>query len=198
MKSSCLYIALACALAGVFASCGSSKEMAASGTSGVKKVACGKVAMEPDVPHIDWFESDGRLAKAKDLNLPAAYNTYVVEETQLKRFFEVAAAGDVKQVKTVVPLGTTGCQVFHVKRSGTMSPGLAEKYPELVSLSGTGEKGTGDLRLDFDGKKMSGQVIWKNDIYLVSPIEYSNRFYYIIYKKSDAMEEKQPFESATK
>lgn len=199
MKSRYLFFLVACIAAGSLVSCGSGKELT-SESSGVKKVACGKVDMEADVPHIDWFEANrAALEKDKELNLPVAYHVYTVEETQLNRFFETAVEqSSDKEVKTVVPLGGAGCQVFTVKRSGTMSPELSKKYPELVSLSGTGTNGTGDLRLDFDGKKMNGQVIWRNETYLISPVEHSNKTYYIIYKKSDSAVEKQPFESETK
>lgn len=200
MKSSYLYLMLVCAWVGCFSSCRGSKETAASGLSGVRKVACGKVAIEPDVPHIDWFETSGiTFDKDKEENLPAAYKVYSLEEVQLQRFFEAAVAEEhMKQVKTVIPLGSMNCQVFLLRKSDTVPEGLGEKYPQIVSLSGTGINGTGDLRLDFDGTKINGQVIWKNDVYLITPIEHSKKIYYIIYKKSDSMEQKQPFESEHK
>ncbi|RYD57443.1 MAG: hypothetical protein EOP56_09045 [Sphingobacteriales bacterium] len=197
MKSRYLHIALACAFIAGMWSCHSGKETASSESPGVRRIACGKIALEPDMPHIDWFEANNTLTANADLQLPAVYKTYSLSESPLKRFFETAAQG--KTVKTVVPLGgNTGCQLFNVKKSGTMSGPLADKYPGLVSLSGTGINGTGDIRLDFDGTKMNGQVIWKNEAYLISPVTQGSKRYYIIYKKSDATDEKQPFESLTK
>lgn len=197
MRSLFLYLTIITA-AGSLTSCRSGAQVA-SGNGAVKKMACGKVEIETDVPHIDWFEeSNTGLAAHPELNPPKAYKVYTLESSQLKRFFEAAADGN-KQTKTVVPLnGAVGCRVFSMKRSGTIPKALAEKYPGLVSLSGNGVEGMGDIRLDYDGNKMNGQVIWKEEVYLIAPVEYDRQVHYIVYKKSDSNVEKEAFESETK
>lgn len=174
-------------------SCTSGKVTASNKNRKQLKVACGKVAITADKPHIDWFEADAQLPT--EMQLPKAYKAYTVEHGQLKRFFDAANAGEAQ---TTVPLPSpAGCIVFTVKPSGTLSEALRKKYPNMVSLSGTGSSG-GDIRLDFDGEKMNGQVIHRSETYIISPTASGEKTYYLIYKKSDAGLEKQPFEAPDK
>ncbi len=45
---------------------------------------------------------------------------------------------------------------------------------------------------------MNGQVIWKGEVYLISPVVQAGEVYYLVYKKMDSGKEKEAFESVNK
>lgn len=181
-------------------SCGNYKTgMTAGQSAKFLQVACGKVDVDAATPHIDWFMTEDALSNDRsDITLPVAYKAYVLEQNQLRRFFDSAAVG-TEGLKTVVPLPAGGCQLFQVKRSSAMSEALRNKYPQLVSLSGNSVKyPENDIRLDFDGTKMSGQIIWRSEVFLITPVAQGKDTYYIVYKKEDSGISKEGFESVTR
>jgi hypothetical protein len=87
----------------------------------------------------------------------------------------------------------SGCKGFSVTVSETMSPELAAKYPELASLKGSAPDGS-DLRLDWNGTAMRGQVINGGDTWFLEPTVLGSQTFYLIYHKNDAAATKKPFE----
>lgn len=98
--------------------------------------------------------------------------------------------GEVTGINIPLP---AGCTNFSVTVSSTMSPELAAKYPDIISLKGSSEAGA-DLRLDWDGTQMRGQVILRGDTWLLEPFAAGGKTFYLVYHKADASATKKPFE----
>ncbi len=65
-----------------------------------------------------------------------------------------------------------------------MSPGLAAKYPELASLKGQGaEDKSASVRLDYDGKELNAEILWKGTYYIIAPGKKRTKTYYLVYRK---------------
>lgn len=78
-----------------------------------------------------------------------------------------------------------------------MSAGLQEKYPDLISLQGNGVNNkSADLRLDWDGTQLHGQLLYNGSTFLITPVATNSGIVYLFYDKNDSGEIKQPFESA--
>lgn len=91
-----------------------------------------------------------------------------------------------------VPL-PSGCKRFSVTVSQTMSPELAAKYPDIISMKGSADDGS-DLRLDWNGKEMRGQVVSGADTWFIEPYSSGTQTCSLIYHKNDASATKRPFE----
>ncbi|RYD52211.1 MAG: hypothetical protein EOP52_08555 [Sphingobacteriales bacterium] len=120
--------------------------------------------------------------------IPTAYSAYTL--TGGSDFFQ-AAKTQPAQASLRLP---SGCQQFTLTRSETMSPELARKYPQLVSLKGGGTGGR-DLRIDWDGQVMRGQVIEMNKTYLIEPYNTASGTVYLVFDKADVPTVRRPFES---
>ncbi len=152
------------------------------GAAKVSVTSCGQTGS------LVWERYAGTKLPASAM-LPESYTVYTVS----------GAAGFFKQTKTdaqevMIPM-PAGCITFKVVPSGTMSEGLQEKYPQLVSLRGSNGAGD-DLRLDWDGTAFRGQVIAAGGgkTFFVAPYPKAKGATYLVYDKSDSREEKQPFE----
>jgi len=75
-----------------------------------------------------------------------------------------------------------------------MNEVMKKKYPEIVSLKGTDENKQSDVRVEFDGGKVHGQIHWNTTIFMITPIVYNKRIYYLVYDAVDAPVARQPFE----
>ncbi len=118
---------------------------------------------------------------------PKNYKSY--EVMGAGDFFQRAKAGEQE---VMIPL-PAGCIPFKTSLSETMSPGLREKYPQLVSLKGSNSAGD-DLRLDWNGTDFSGQVLAGGKTYLITHFPQMPATVYGVYEKGDAATQKQPFE----
>ena len=163
---------------------------AASSSSGDKNASCPTVG----VPPVHFVS---RAFPAEDaavgVNVPRKYASYAVDAAEWKAFAEtLKRRGDDEVTGLNIPL-PAGCKRFSVTVSSTMSPELAAKYPDLISLKGSSEDGA-DLRLDWDGARMRGQVILRGDTWLMEPFSAGGKTFYLIYHKADASATKKPFE----
>lgn len=125
-------------------------------------------------------------------SLPKQYKAYEVSADSLNAFFRAARH---KSCAMVIPM-TDGCEPFVMRVSEAMSPELRNKYPDLVSLQGNGVNNkAADLRLDWDGRQLQGQLIFNGSTYLIAPIAGQDGIVYLIYDRNDTNEIKQPFEA---
>lgn len=163
-----------------FSACKSSSKLSQSsaGSPGcMSTIAAG-------IPNIEWVEHGDDVLYDKDnpVMLPKEHKVFSVDNAQASAFFAHAKANPVE---VAIPLPRE-CKVFNMKESGTISPELSKKFPGLVALKGGEEKtGKGDARLEWDGIKITGQVIWDDATYMVMPMQRSGRYYYLVYAKID-------------
>jgi hypothetical protein len=190
-------------LALISLSCKSTRKTAsATGTGNTatvsKKVACAEQVKESSQPHLDWIiEENSVLDNLTTLSRPSSYRVYSLDSLQLRAFFYSAKGTEGKpgNAKTVLPLPTPfECRTYALTESNAMSPKLREKYPDIVSLKGTDESGKADARLDYDGSKVRGQIMWNKEVYLISAVKNNGKTYYMVYLRSDSGDKKEPFE----
>ncbi|PZF75028.1 hypothetical protein [Taibaiella soli] len=149
-----------------------------------------------DSLQLEWYKVNNPLqSDVPTYTLPTHFNTYAIStDRQLKAFF-------IKAKTTAAPFsmplsGPDDCRAFTTQVSGTMSAELAAKYPEIVSLKGRSDANAdADLRLDYDGNQMRGQIIWSGKVYIIDPVKYGNSTVYIVYDKNDTSVPKNSFES---
>jgi hypothetical protein len=127
-------------------------------------------------------------ARKGNARLPRKYTVYTVDAGSLHTFLTAIKSKGAEPSPIVLPLGTeAGCETFNVGTSGTMSPGLAAKYPELASLKGQGVTAkSASVRLDYDGKEMNAEIVWNGIYYIISPWKKGSKNYYLVYKKEDS------------
>ena len=120
--------------------------------------------------------------------LPSRYSVYTINEQQLKDFLMAVKKAPDNAMEIALPLSAAaGCKKFALANANTMAPGLAAKYPELVSLKGfAAEDRNAGLRLDYDGTDLRAEITWGGTIYLISPWKSGKKKYYLVYKKEDA------------
>ncbi len=166
----------------------------------------GKEAADPNVctstlgnHRLQWtFQDDvselGLIGAVGNNKLPAKFQVFATDPQALKLYLTATNSAD-QTSPIALPLSEgVGCQVFEVGTSGTMSPELAAKFPNLISLKGQAPNQAGaDARIDFDGEKMEAQLNWEGQTYIISPWPSSSgTIYYLVYKKEDSGREKIP------
>ncbi len=145
------------------------------------------------VPAVHFYSVNFPAAEAKATNVPRKYTAYTVDAAEWKAFaMKVKERGPGEVTGLNIPM-PTGCTAFSVTTSSTMSPELAAKYPELASLKGNADDGA-DLRLDWNGTQMRGQILTLGDTYLLEPFVAGGATFYLFYHKGDAAATKKPFE----
>jgi hypothetical protein len=128
--------------------------------------------------------------------LPARYSVYTINDKQLKDFLMAVKKAPDNTIEIALPLSAAeDCKRFALANANTMAPGLAARYPELISLKGfAAEDKNAGLRLDYDGSDLRAEITWGGTIYLLSPWKSGKKKYYLVYKKEDAgIERKQSF-----
>ncbi len=122
----------------------------------------------------------GRPSEVSGNDLPRNFTVFTA--TNEKAFFAAAK----KQGGTALIQLPSGCRQFRLSLSDAMSKELMARYPELVSLKGSSADGT-DLRLDWDGTSMRGQVLENGKSYVIEPhVTGGVRKVYLLYGKEDA------------
>lgn len=158
-----------------------------------EKISCSNTGKFP----LDIYSIYGvRLHQSKKENapkLPKAYTVYRIDNNQLKPFFKSLKENNGGLIN--LPVSDTTCLTFTLSNSEVMSPSLAKKYPDIVSLKGhTTDNNANSLRLDYDGKKMKAEITRNNEVYFITPWQEGDTIYYLLYNKNDAGYEKVPFE----
>lgn len=162
-----------------FAACNSSRKMTAAGPKSDCNYASAGSATMNLTPQA--------AALISGTDLPKEYSVLKAENE--KAFF-AAAKKEGGTAAIQLPLG---CRKFRLSLSETMSPQMAERYPDLVSLKGVSENGA-DLRLDWDGTSMRGQIIEAGKSFLLEPRTDVGAHVYILYNKDNATTPRRPFE----
>lgn len=158
----------------------------------VRNELCAEVWLSyPDQPHPMWKEVK-TVNPVSAAALPKKYKAYEVNVDSLSAFFRTAKH---RSCAVVIPVAD-GCEPFMMRVSDAMSPELRGKYPDLVSLQGNGVNNkAADLRLDWDGRQLQGQLTFNGSTYLIAPVAVQNGIVYLIYDRNDTNEIKQPFEA---
>jgi len=82
---------------------------------------------------------------------------------------------------------------FATTPSGTMSPELAAKFPQLVSLKGTNPQDqSATIRLNYDGSRLDAEMYIDGIPYILAPWKKNNVIYYLLYKKEDSGVQRKP------
>jgi hypothetical protein len=147
---------------------------------------CGDTSV--NTPHLTWTPATD-LPSSVAMNLPASFMLFVVSKVEAETFFKTVKHGDSLIAHVPLP---AGCPAFRITSSGTLSEALAEKYPDLVSVKGIAPGS--DLRMDWDGKTFSGQVLTNSATYFIEPRNSGDKTWYLIYNKQSAAGRKAPFE----
>ena len=122
-------------------------------------------------------------------NLPKNYTVFIASNE--KDFFQTAKKeGGMAALEL-----PSGCRQFRLSLSGTMTPQMMERYPDLVSLKGNSENGA-DLRIDWDGTAMRGQIIENGKSYVLEPHASSGKHVYLFFSKDDVTVPSRPFEKS--
>lgn len=139
-----------------------------------------------------WMVDKNVLAGYSAMPLPSDYQVYSLDAKELKRFFSVA--DDNKSTLFFVPVGNKpNCVQYDISRSEILPDSLKMKFPQLVSLKGKGTGGD-DIRLDYDGNVLQGQIISDGEMYYITPLNHNGKTFHMVYKRSDSKEVKQEFE----
>ncbi|WP_276131981.1 hypothetical protein [Polluticoccus soli] len=166
--------------------CGSSRH---SPYEGAKRVCDGRDQNNG----IRWWLVDNKVLDGYSaMSLPSYYQVYALDAGELKRYFSLADHN--KSTLFFVPLGSQpNCIQYDITRSDILPDSLKKKYPNLVSLKGKGAGGN-DIRLDYDGNVLQGQVISDGEMYYITPLNHNGKIFHMVYKRSDTKEIKQEFE----
>jgi hypothetical protein len=78
-----------------------------------------------------------------------------------------------------------GIQVFNLVNSGTMSPELAAKFPNIKSYKGKSLDGSISARVDTNEKGLYAEFKTGSDIILLAPYLKGSRTIYTVYNKED-------------
>ncbi len=170
----------------VAVSCVSSKRM-----NNNQQIACASKHVEG--VHLDWIIQKPADFKApSNFQMPANYSLYTIDSIQLQRFFLRNNAS----LKTLVPLPLQKeCVIVSLTESGTLSEELKKKYPKMITLQGKMDGAPlSDVRIEYDGTKMKGQIKSGDHLYLITPVASGARIFYIVYDKATSGIPKQPFE----
>lgn len=124
--------------------------------------------------------------------LPSVYEVYRVDAASLRAFMKAIGKKD-NDIMLPLPEREGGCTRFRTSPSGTMSPGLAARFPDIISLKGYGlaDKGL-SLRLDYDGQALHAEMIRNGVSYIIAPWKKGKRIYYLLYNKEHSGTERKP------
>lgn len=130
-------------------------------------------------------------AKKGTAKLPLKYAVYTVSGPALMKYMMSLKA---KPGNITLPIGNDEqCIEVYVSNSGTMSAGLAAKFPQLVSLKGNGVKDkSATVRLDYDGAALNAEIISGGVSYIIEPWKKGSIIYYLLFRKEDSGVERKP------
>jgi len=164
-------------------------------TAKVEQSLCAEEWLQfPDQPHPMFQELPGPVAEVPaGVVLPAKYIRYSVAKDTLQAFFkQLSTPGKTGGI--ILPIDKH-CEPFTLRTSGAISAGIRQKYPDLASLQGNGvNTKAADIRLDWNGTQMRGQITFNGAIYYIMSVAEKNETVYLVYNREDSGEVKQPFE----
>gem|GEM_PF-6440274 len=177
-------------LAICFSSCkGSNKLATANESDNVperRKMACGKVHVDMNQPHIDWFEENNSILNKSTelLVLPKDYKVYALDTSQLRQFF--AAVANSRTVNTVVPLPKPAeCQLFTV--TNNVQEGIQVTKGATM---GEGECKGQKMGISYFRGQLAGIVNWFGIEYEIKTVFIEGSPYALVYSKMPPPENK--------
>lgn len=129
--------------------------------------------------------------------IPKKYKIYTLDSHNLQSWIQ-----DLKQNNKTgfitIPINGID-ETFTLEDAKTMSPVLAAKFPQILSLKGFHTKDPqSNIRLNINEQELDIQVQIKDKTYIISKWEQPNFSGYLIYDKNDSNEEKLDFENANR
>lgn len=130
-------------------------------------------------------------AKKGTAKLPLKYTVFTVNGPALKKYMMSLKA---KQGSIALPVNNgQECLEAQVSNSGTMSAELAAKFPQIVSLKGSGiNDKSATVRLDYDGAALNAEMISGGVSYIIEPWRKGSTIYYLLFRKEDSGVERKP------
>lgn len=130
-----------------------------------------------------------KLKPTGKFKLPKQFDVFKVSSNHLNQYLtDLRTKGGTLElpVPNASVSGGFDCVTFKMENSGTMSPELNAKYPQLVSLKGYAlENKTNLIRYDYDGTSQKISITWNGINYLYTPYISNNKTYYLLFKKID-------------
>lgn len=105
---------------------------------------------------------------------PSEYALWMCRYEQLL----AQAQGDVIEMTLPLP---SGLVLFQLENSGTMSPELAAKFPDIKSYKGASSDGKVHARIDTNEKGLFAEFRTETAKYLLSPLLKGSKVYYALY-----------------
>ncbi|MTI39280.1 hypothetical protein [Fulvivirga lutimaris] len=134
--------------------------------------------------HAYWTEIPEISANENDL--PAKFKAYNLDIDNLKLSVE-----DNNALEIPSPLGEL--LVVNIKSSSTMSPALAEKFPEILSYEVLNSETVSSGRIDINPSGFYAMIKTGSETYFINPVKKGGEEY-VCYFKGDANENsKNPY-----
>lgn len=117
-------------------------------------------------------------------NLPQNSLVYFADTIKLKaRISKIISQNDAV---ISVPLNDGKFYYFQIENSGTMSPELQRKFPDIISAKGVGLSDK-LMRIRIDMNTLGINALVKNitDVYILQQSKLSEKKYWFIYNKKD-------------
>jgi hypothetical protein len=166
-------------------SCKTSQKTASAAKKATRPVACAGLAITSI--HFDWIiEKDDALSGYTERPLPKEYKVYSIDSTQLAAFFNYAQEHpNDSGLQISVPLpDPQGCRVFDVPNI-KVRPGKDNTF--MTGLTGTdAEIKENTIKMNFDGQQIHASVNWFSMLYVVLPVVYNTKIYYLLYSRASA------------
>ncbi len=136
-------------------------------------------------------------AKNGNQKLPLKYTVYKTDNTKLKQYLTDIKKGKQQTYEMLFPVSKeAGLQNFVLSNAEVMSPALAAKYSQLISLKGFAKGNQGNTtRVNYDGVQLRVDTNWNGKEYFIMPWKKGKSIYYVVYCIDDSGQEKRPFEA---
>ncbi len=155
-----------------------------SGKKGKAGIACADIGIKG--PHFDWIiEKDSALKGYTERPLPAAYKVYSIDSEQLHSFLAFATAHpEDTTLQISIPLPEPiGCRIFDLPTTKAR-PGSNNEL--IMAMWGKdNETKQNSIKINFDGKKLFANIAWDAKAYVILPLQFDDKIYYITYLKTD-------------
>jgi len=160
--------------------------------SAQKKCACANLAQNE--PAIHWVMEAKNTLRGYNGNLPEDYSVYSIDSVELANFFSIVKEKPATiYFNIIMPLpDPLGCQNFELAKGTTRKLGQG-KSGELLNFNGVDlPSRQATIKGNYDGEKLAITVNWNNTFYNAMPIKFQDKYYYIIYMRTDIGAKKMP------
>lgn len=146
---------------------------------------------------IEWtLFTDDVSALYSGQYLPTKFNAYTLKSQQIAKTFEEIKSGKTNEIS--LPLNGK-CITFVLRPSNTLSPELAEQYPQLLSFQGTNKDNVSETAsIDYDGLVLKVYARLNDGIFIIDPVKIQSGFVYLEYNRQESTIPKSPLESKSK